>query len=152
MNIIGMAATTSTQIRCSGNITTLYKIADLLKNQDGRSRLELDLVDQTRTPSSSIAKCKFLLNVQTIITFGEDRCPFAAVENAAVACFEILKGLARCDIGLQRVILYVQNACATVSNPPFSREIQRSIVEATTVLPSAPPLVESPKRRQHDEQ
>jgi len=144
-----MAATTWSQLRCNGNISSLYRIVELLRQQDGRSHLDLDLVDQVKSPPYFIAKCKLMLNVQSVITFGEGRDPFAAAENAAVACLEILKGLARCDSNLHRLITYFDGACATQSYPPLSREIQRTIIDAR-ISPSAPPLVESPKQK-HDQ-
>ena len=150
-----MAATTWSQLRCSGNINTLYRISEQLRQSDGRSRVELELDEQIRTPIYYIGKCRFAYNVQSIVTFGEDRDPYGAVENAAVACLEILKGLARCDAELQRVIVHCENSSPIAPYPLLyprhtSRDIvQRALTEAA-VLPSAPPL-ESLSRKYNDQ-
>lgn len=140
-----MAATTWSQLRCSGHINSLYRISEHLRQQDGRSRVELELDDQIKTPSHYyFGKCRFMYNVQSIVTFGEDRDPYGAVENAAVACYEILKGLARCDSELQRIIVYCENnstvAPYTLQPRHTHRDMLHRALTGAPVLPSAPPL------------
>lgn len=117
-----MATPTWSQIRSQGNITTLIRISEILDQHNTRNKLEfLGIDDQTRItnrqPAYYYAKCKFFYNDQYIITYGEDRYAYAAVENSALACLQILKAIASVDITLQRVVTHCENpALATLPN------------------------------------